>query len=457
MAWQYRVIPLKDDVALSLLIDSASNPEMVQDELEILLGKQIVLVPASKEDIDYNLTKFYRKGNNQTTEKAQTLDASSDTFIESLIKEAKSLDCSDIHLEPYEHKSRVRMRLDGKLVERFMIDNERYPSYLNKIKIMSNLDIAEKRLPQDGRIFFKTGRDQIDIRVSILPTLHGEKAVLRLLGSDASNIDINTLGLEGEQLFSYTKSYNQSNGIILISGPTGSGKTTTLYATLKELNELSRNILTIEDPIEYTMEGINQVQLREKIGLDFAASLRTFLRQDPDIIMVGEIRDVETAKMATRAALTGHLVLSTIHTNSAAGVISRLVEMGISPFLIADTLNIAVAQRLVRILCPDCKEPNELEKNNVYYDTLIENEITHYYEAKGCVACHNTGYRGRKAIYEVIPVNKEISTLIKTNKVDQIESLMKEKGMELLTDSALKMLGKGMTSLEEINSYINHD
>jgi len=457
MAWQYRIIPLSNNGSLELLIDEKMDAILVKDELEILIGRSIMLIPTSGKDIDFNLAKFYRKGNRQGSEKTQTLDASSDTFIESLIKEAKSMDCSDIHMEPYEEKSRVRMRLDGKLVERFVIDNERYPSYLNKIKIMSNLDIAEKRLPQDGRIFFKNGKEQIDIRVSILPTLHGEKAVLRLLGSDASNIDINSLGFDEKQLSAYQNGYNQSNGIILISGPTGSGKTTTLYATLKELNQKTRNILTIEDPIEYTMEGINQVQLREKIGLDFAASLRTFLRQDPDIIMVGEIRDVDTAKMATRAALTGHLVLSTIHTNSASGVISRLVEMGVSPFLIADTLNITVAQRLVRVLCPECKKPTELTTDNPYYNTLTGLDIDHYYESVGCSFCHNTGYRGRKAIYEVIPVNNEVSKLIKNDQVDVIDELMKEKGIELLVDSALKMLKRGETSLEEINPYINHD
>ncbi|MGB3468588.1 MAG: GspE/PulE family protein, partial [Cyclobacteriaceae bacterium] len=365
--------------------------------------------------------------------------------------------CSDIHLEPYEKRCRVRMRLDGKLVERFIIEKEKFPSYVNKIKIMSNLDIAEKRLPQDGRIFFKTGDQQIDIRVSILPILHGEKVVLRLLGSDASDIDINLLGFDEEQMRNYRNGYNQANGIILISGPTGSGKTTTLYATLKELNKLTRNIVTIEDPIEYTLEGINQVQLREKIGLDFPTTLRTFLRQDPNIIMVGEIRDVDTAKVATRAAMTGHLVLSTIHTNSAIGVISRLIEMGVSPYLLADTLNTAVAQRLLRILCPVCKNPISLEKDHVHYNELKSRGIESYYEAVGCSDCHNTGYRGRKAIYEVIPVNHQVSKMIKRNEIDQIAGLMQEKNIKLLSDSAMELLSSGETSLEETNPYINHD
>lgn len=457
MAWQYRVIPKLNSVPLELYIDELNVDTAIKDELEILMGKPIKLIGVDKDQIEYGLSKYYRKGNQFESNQAQKLDASSNDFIESLIKEAKSLDCSDIHLEPYEKRCRVRMRLDGKLVERFVIENERYPSYVNKIKIMSNLDIAEKRLPQDGRIFFKTNNGQIDIRVSILPTLHGEKAVLRLLGSDASDIDINSLGFAENQMKPYYNAYNQSNGIILISGPTGSGKTTTLYATLKELNKLTRNILTIEDPIEYTLEGINQVQLREKIGLDFATSLRTFLRQDPDIIMVGEIRDVDTAKMATRAALTGHLVLSTIHTNSAIGVISRLIEMGVSPFLIADTLNVAVAQRLLRVLCNSCKQKATLEEDNIYYGELKSYGVEEYYSASGCSECFNTGYKGRKAIYEVIPINSQVSQLIKNDQIDQIINIMQEKKIKLLADSALELLKKGETSLEEINPYINHD
>ena len=457
MAWQYQVIPKSVGDALELFSCQSVDHSALQDELEILLGRTVTLVGIEDEAISNGLSRYYRKGNGQRKAATQVLDASSNNFIESLIREAKSLDCSDIHMEPYEKRCRVRMRIDGKLVERFVIEKERYPAYVNKIKIMSNLDIAEKRLPQDGRIFFKSDGQQIDVRVSILPTLHGEKAVLRLLGSDASNIDINTLGFDTLQYKSYQNAYHQSNGIILISGPTGSGKTTTLYATLKELNKQTRNILTIEDPIEYTLEGINQVQLKEKIGLDFAASLRTFLRQDPDIIMVGEIRDVDTAKMATRAALTGHLVLSTIHTNSAVGVIARLVEMGVSPYLIADTLNVAVAQRLLRVLCPACKQPDKLDEEHQYYGELKSRGITHHYKAVGCPDCYNTGYRGRKAIYEVVPVDSQVTGMIKRDQVDQITHYMKEKNIKLLTDSAIELLQKGETSLEEINPYINHD
>ena len=262
---------------------------------------------------------------------------------------------SDIHFEAFEHTRRVRFRIDGKLLERYVIPTEEYPKIINQLKVKSGLDIAEKRLPQDGRININTPTESYDIRVSSLPTLHGEKLVLRLLSKDAANIQLDNLGFTYEELIRYKNSVKNQNGIVLISGPTGSGKTTTLYATLKLLNTNATNILTIEDPIEYTLDGINQVQLKENIGLNFAKSLRTFLGQDPDIIMVGEIRDVDTANMAVRASLTGHLVLSTIHTNSAWSTISRLIDMGVPSFLIASTLKVSVAQRLVRKLCKHCK------------------------------------------------------------------------------------------------------
>lgn len=453
LAWQYRIIPKEAGSVWKFYVDNSTAVDQVAEELEVLLGRVINLEPIDPEEIEYGLNKHYLKTDEEFAS-TKLLDVSSDSFIENLIEEAKALDCSDIHLEPYEERCRVRMRLDGKLVERFVIEESKYPAYVNKLKIMSNLDIAEKRLPQDGRIFFRSGNTQIDIRVSSLPTLHGEKIVLRLLGSDASDIDINKLGFSENQFSNYHKAFQRPNGIILISGPTGSGKTTTLYATLKELNDNIRNILTIEDPIEYTLEGINQVQLKEKIGLDFATALRTFLRQDPDIIMVGEIRDIETAKMATRAALTGHLVLSTIHTNSALGIISRLVEMGVSPYLIADTLNVAVAQRLVRVLCPSCKSETTVESdhpNKMLFDDL---GIKSYSEPVGCSKCYNTGYKGRKAIYEVVPIDYEIASLIKNHGTDQLYSLLKERNVKTLYDSALSLFKEGNTSLAEIQPYL---
>ncbi len=453
LAWQYRIIPKSAGTSLEFYVDQATDVHTVAEELEVLLGKMVTLNPVTTDEIEYGLNKHYLKSEDEMAS-SRLLDVSSDSFIENLIEEARSLDCSDIHLEPFEERCRVRMRLDGKLVERFVIEESKYPAYVNKLKIMSNLDIAEKRLPQDGRIFYRSGSTQIDIRVSSLPTLHGEKIVLRLLGSDASDIDINKLGFSEQQFANYQRAFQRPNGIILISGPTGSGKTTTLYATLKELNDNIRNILTIEDPIEYTLEGINQVQLREKIGLDFATALRTFLRQDPDIIMVGEIRDIDTAKMATRAALTGHLVLSTIHTNSALGIISRLEEMGVSPYLIADTLNVAVAQRLVRLLCPHCKETVTPEADHPNIKLFERLNILEYAEPVGCSKCYNTGYKGRKAIYEVVPIDHEIASLIKNHGTDQLYSLLEKRNVKTLYDSALSLFKEGNTSLAEIQPYL---
>ena len=268
------------------------------------------------------------------------------------ILEAHEYHSSDIHFEQMRHRALIRFRVDGRLIERYEIPTDRYPELVNQIKIKANLDIAEKRLPQDGRIPFSLDKISFDLRISTLPTLHGEKVVIRLLSRNDESISLDGLGLTAAQLEIFSKAIQKPNGLVLISGPTGSGKTTTLYAALKELNKPDRNILTIEDPVEYTLRGINQVQLKESIGLTYPAALRTFLRQDPDIIMVGEIRDGETASMALRASLTGHLVLSTLHTNSAWGIIARLLDLDIPPFLVADTLNIAVAQRLLRLVVP---------------------------------------------------------------------------------------------------------
>ncbi|MEQ8712456.1 MAG: GspE/PulE family protein [Cyclobacteriaceae bacterium] len=433
VAWRYRIIPKGSSLTNLEFYTDSQHINDVSNELEVVLGKSVELTQISSENIDYALNKHYlKKVGQSSSQKEKILDTTSDTFIENIIEEAKTLNCSDIHLEPFEKRSIVRMRLDGKLIERFVIPSSKYAAYVNKLKIMSDLDIAEKRLPQDGRILYKSDNLRIDIRVSILPTLHGEKVVLRLLGSDASDIDMTILGLNDVQMRTYRAAYSKPSGIILISGPTGSGKTTTLYATLKELNQTTRNILTIEDPIEYTLEGINQVQLREKIGLDFASALKTFLRQDPDIIMVGEIRDVETAKMATRAALTGHLVLSTIHTNSALGIISRLEEMGINPFLIADTLNAAIAQRLVRTLCKSCREEGEVTTEGLENINISLKDLGKIYKPKGCSQCYNTGYTGRKAIYEILPIDNETSEFIKQTDIQSLKFNLSQKGVTSL-------------------------
>lgn len=450
-AWHYRVLP-KGHAGAVLHLYCESNAEQLNltEELEIVLNRPIKLEPLDPTQISRMLARHYLRDNHLTT-RGKTLTAAEHEgdFLLKLISEAKSLKSSDIHIEVYEQKCRVRIRIDGMMVERYLLKREDYPALVNKIKIAANLDIAEKRLPQDGRINFKHGVQQFDIRVSVLPTLHGEKVVLRLLSNDATSIDLNTLGFSAFDLNNYLQGVRRPNGIILMSGPTGSGKTTTLYATLKLLNKETRNILTIEDPIEYTLEGINQVQLKESIGLTFASALRTFLRQDPDVIMVGEIRDTETANMAIRAALTGHLVLSTIHTNSAWGTISRLIDMNIPPFLVASTLNTTAAQRLVRLLCPDCKKETDFDPQLYPKQFKPYSKVYSHYTAAGCEQCFYTGYKGRKAVYEVIPVDQELAVEIKKGNL-YIDDLLRERGVQTLAENAFNLFKSGATSLDEI-------
>lgn len=449
-AWSYGIVPCESSINhISFVTSNETNQFEIQSELEILFGKEIKFIEVSEEEFQKLIGKHYRKDANNEVQVIHE----GDDFLTKLIREAKNLGSSDIHIESYEERNRVRIRIDGHLVERYAIEKQEYPSIVNKIKIMSNMDIAEKRLPQDGRIFFNKDNMKFDIRVSVLPTLHGEKIVLRLLNNDATDIELETLGFSKEDLENYLEGIKQHNGIILISGPTGSGKTTTLYATLKLLNQEERNIVTIEDPIEYTLEGINQVQLKESIGLDFASALKTFLRQDPDIIMLGEIRDKETASMAIRASLTGHLVLSTIHTNSAWDTISRLIDMGIPAYLIASTLRTSIAQRLVRLLCPNCKEKRTFDALSLPKAFKPYQNVVDEYVGKGCDKCHYTGYKGRKAIYEVIPVDREVASLIKENKSDADEHL-REKGVKSLSENAYQIFADGDTSLEEIYSLL---
>lgn len=449
LAYHYRIVPFhKEDGKIVFKTDSSLR-NTLQSELQIVLGYPITLIEESKESIDRLLSANYRKTNNT---KVSNIHYSND-FLEKIVITAKEIGSSDIHFEPFENKARVRLRLDGKLKEQFHLSLEEYPIIINKIKIRAQLDISEKRLPQDGRISIVTEHEDFDIRVSVMPTLYGEKVVLRILSKDTSHIDLNTLGFTENELKTYLENIKKPNGIVLISGPTGSGKTTTLYATLKTLNKPNTNILTVEDPIEYTIEGINQVQLKESIGLDFASTLRTFLRQDPDIIMVGEIRDVDTANMAIRAALTGHLVLSTIHTNSAWATISRLIDMGVPSFLIANTLNISIAQRLVRRLCDSCKIKKSVSKEIFPTGFEIPKKLTHHFEASGCQDCYHTGYSGRKAIYEILPIGKELMNSIKNNQLS-IDDYLKEQKVQTLKTNAINLVQEGVTSIEEVFSLL---
>ncbi|WNM19461.1 GspE/PulE family protein [Flavobacterium capsici] len=449
LANHYKIVPKEViENKVTFYVDTNFNSASSQEELELLLGKNVLFATSSTEKIEKALSKYYRKDRGNST---QSLSIDKADFLENLLYEAKSLKSSDIHFEVYEQEARIRFRIDGQLIERYKIEKEVYLELVNKIKIKSKLNITEKRLPQDGRIT----NNSFDIRVSILPTLFGEKIVLRLLGNDASKIDLETLGLEGDEFKYYLEAVKKPNGIILISGPTGSGKTTTLYATLKLLNDSIRNIVTVEDPIEYTLKGINQVQLKEDIGLTFASALKSFLRQDPDIIMLGEIRDSETAMMAIRASLTGHLVLSTIHTNSAIGTIARLIDMGVPSYLIAETLNVSVAQRLVRKLCVDCKEEIRFIADDFPKSFKIPYTPDKLFKPSGCNKCYHTGYAGRKAIYEVLNIDFKAANHIKNNEMSLI--LDDKTNFETLPEKAFSMLSKGETSLDEIYSILIND
>ncbi|GAA3591039.1 GspE/PulE family protein [Flavivirga amylovorans] len=440
MANHFLIIPKSiSETECIFFIDQTQELELhsIKEELRLLFNKQINLETVETSVIKKALSVYYRMNDSQPK-----LVSYGNDFLEDLIFEAKHINASDIHIEIYEEDVRVRLRIDGQLIEKNNIKKESYLELINQIKIKSNLDITEKRLPQDGRIEY----DDFDIRVSILPTHHGEKVVMRILGRDASHLDIYQLGFETHDLPLYLEAVKKTNGIILISGPTGSGKTTTLYGTLKHLNTINTNIVTVEDPIEYTLKGINQVQLKENIGLTFTSALRSFLRQDPDIIMLGEIRDGQTAQMAIRASLTGHLVLSTIHTNSAIGTISRLVDMGVPSFLIAETINISVAQRLIRTLCKTCKKAQEFNDDDLPLSYTPKTKLNKHYVAVGCHDCYHTGYKGRRAIYEILPITHDVIEAIKKNTLEQ-SNIMKNRK---LSDKAFDLFSKGITSLDEI-------
>lgn len=443
IAWHYKILPFKEtEEDYHFFIDETMSLSLVEEELETILGKEVVLIPKPALTVQRSLGKYYR--NTSDADEKIVFDAKMD-FVDRLIQEANKLGSSDIHIEIYGDTARIRIRIDGNLIHRFTLDKTDYPELINKIKIRSNLDISEKRLPQDGRIEY----EDFDIRVSILPTLHGEKIVLRILGHDASSISIDKVGFSDFEKRNYLEGIKKPNGIVLISGPTGSGKTTTLYATLKLLNQEKRNVVTVEDPVEYTLDGINQVQLKESIGLTFASALRSFLRQDPDVIMLGEIRDGETAQMAIRAALTGHLVLSTIHTNSAWGTISRLIDMGVPPFLLANTINTSVAQRLVRRLCSNCSSKEVVKEEDWPLNSQSFDVPKEHHVAVGCDQCHYTGYKGRLALYEVIPIDLELAESIKMNN-HKVDEILKSRGIKKLADRAYEELLTGSTSLEEV-------
>ncbi|SPP99670.1 Type IV pilus assembly protein TapB [Candidatus Sulfobium mesophilum] len=361
---------------------------------------------------------------------------------------------SDIHVEPYEHSLRVRYRVDGVMYTVMNLPTKIKAALTSRIKIMSKLDIAERRLPQDGRIKLKLGKKRdIDFRVSVLPCLFGEKTVLRLLDKGTLQVDLTKLGFEQAALDDFMDALNKPYGMILNTGPTGSGKTTTLYSALNYLNKPDTNIMTAEDPVEFNFMGINQVQVKEEIGLTFAAALRSFLRQDPDIIMVGEIRDFETAEIGVKAALTGHLVLSTLHTNDAPGTISRLLNMGIEPFLVSSAVILILAQRLARKICQQCKEEEKIPPAALISAGFSEEEAKNVkcYKGKGCPTCNGTGYKGRVALYEVMPIKDELKELILEGaSTAEIKKGAIRLGMKTLRMSGITKVAEGVTTMEEI-------
>ncbi|MEW6157113.1 MAG: GspE/PulE family protein [Verrucomicrobiota bacterium] len=380
-------------------------------------------------------------------------DASIIRFVNQVLRDAIELRASDIHLEPFEDELRIRYRIDGVLqeipvpaqVKRFQ------PAIVSRVKILSHLNIAEKRLPQDGRIKIRLENNEVDIRVSVIPMLHGEAVVMRLLRQNATLRGMPELGMDDRELRSFRRVLGLPHGIILVTGPTGSGKTSTLYTALQEINDAVRKIITIEDPIEYQLKGINQIQVSEKAGLTFARGLRSILRHDPDVILVGEIRDQETAQIAVQASLTGHLVFSTLHTNDAPGALTRLVDMGVEPYLVASSLEAVLAQRLVRVLCRHCKEADISPAAQSFKAELNFPAGTAIYRAVGCRECRQTGYHGRRAIFEWMDTNNEIRQLILKNaSSDIIGAAARRAGMRTLADDGWRLVRQGVTTVEEV-------
>ncbi len=455
-----------------------ANPRDLQplDDLALLMGGVVNYAVSTETTINDAINKYYpletskemmdelKEGEEkelelgaEPLEEKDIMEMANDAPIVKLVNhvifQAAKEGASDIHIEPFEKELRIRYRIDGNMYQR-VIPPKRYQSAIvSRIKIMSNLNIAEKRIPQDGRIQLKVADKPFDIRVSILPSNFGERVVMRLLDKTKGIVDLEKLNMSERDFHVLSRTIYRPNGIVLVSGPTGSGKTTTLYSILNKLNEPDINIITVEDPVEYTMNGISQVQVHEKVGLSFASALRSILRQDPDVVLIGEIRDKETAQIATQASLTGHLVLSTIHTNSAPATITRLLDMGIEPFLIASTLVCVISQRLVRRLCPKCKavyEPSKEMLGRIGLTAADAQSIT-FYQPVGCEECLKTGYRGRLPVFEIMEVTDKVARLI-VPRVDAsiIAQEALASGMTSLGTDGVRNIKAGLTSIEEV-------
>jgi type IV pilus assembly protein PilB len=485
-ALRYQVVPLSR--VGSVLTIAMTDPTNVfaMDDIKFMTGFNVEPVVASESAIGEAITRFYGGGASSHEElsnlmkdlvdeeqelelatEEQELDA---TALERAAEEAPIIKlvnliltdsvkrgASDIHVEPYENEMRVRFRVDGVLQTVMNPPLKLRDAMTSRLKIMAKLDIAEKRLPQDGRIMIKyksEGRKkELDFRVSSVPTLYGEKIVLRLLDKENLRLDMTKLGFEPESLKKFERNILRPYGMVLVTGPTGSGKTNTLYSSVSRLNQVETNIMTAEDPVEFQLAGINQVQMKEQIGLNFAAALRAFLRQDPNIILVGEIRDFETAEIGVKAALTGHLVLSTLHTNDAPSTISRLMNMGIEPFLVATSVNLICAQRLVRRICVNCKEELEVPEQALIDAGYSPEEAktTKIYHGKGCSTCNKGGYKGRTGLYEVMEINDELRELILVGaSALELKKKAIEQGMITLRRSGLIKVAAGMTTMEEV-------
>lgn len=457
---------------LHVALTDPLNPQLLED-LRFGLGRSVAPVVARQEQVQALIDKYYGSGTESIEEifgqlganagagdrastEAEANSAPIVRFVDIVLQQAIKEKASDIHFEPFEHEFKIRYRVDGALYEMAPPPVHLANSVISRIKVMSNMNIAERRVPQDGRIMTVVDGKQVDMRVSTLPTQYGESVVLRVLDRSSVNLDLKALGMPSF-LFDYIQdTIHKPNGIFIVTGPTGAGKTTTLYAALREINTIDSKLLTAEDPVEYDIEGIMQVPVNDAVGLTFGRVLRAFLRQDPDRIMVGEMRDVETAQIAIQASLTGHLVLSTLHTNDAAGAVTRLVDMGVEPFLVAATLEGVLAQRLLRTICKECKapyQPNTIVLNQL---GLSHSDIgnKHFYTGTGCGKCGKSGYKGRKGIYELLDINDPLRELI-TQKAPTLVLRQKaiELGMVTLREDGLRNIFDGETTIEEVLKY----
>jgi len=429
------------------MLDEDSYDRLYNKFLELRTDKTIETMQedSSDEEEELSLTDFLRTSNDILTSEES---APIIKFVNALFYQAIKKRASDIHIEVQEKKGEVRFRIDGMLIKNADLDKKVVNLIISRIKVISNLDISEKRIPQDGRTQIKISGEILDVRVSVLPTFYGERVVMRLLMQSSQIPEIDALGFDNGLIEDVKKLLRSSHGIILVTGPTGSGKTTSLHSFLREVEEPHKNLITVEDPVEYKSDKIAQIQVNEKVGLTFASALRSILRQDPDVIMIGEIRDEETADIAVRAALTGHLVFSTLHTNSAAATISRLADMGVEPFLISSSLLGILAQRLVRVLCHECKEEDELAENFSSDYALPKGSLI--YKAVGCKACNYSGYAGRKSIGELLVMDDKVRDLLKsTTDEHTIKNELKNRGFVTISEQLRELLLKGETSLDE--------